>query len=221
MMVLANLLSAINTCSHPELSLFARTKGSQKINSVQGKLICADLLPQFTERTQKDFRIEKSKKTDPSISAQLHVLSVFRLRALLSWQLRYQNPAKSPQPGNLLHFRTYAGHNHDSSVARVITQAYVLKLRNALSLTLQQKQCCFYFCICTIQDRKWTKTGPKLTHQFLHTSFYRATMGVWQVGTASDSPTGSHFHLPRPWPKQVQFSMCPSSWRLWKVWFTS
>ena len=24
-------------------------------------------------------------------------------------------------------------------------------------------------------------------------------------------PMGSHFHLPRPWPKQVQFSMCPSS----------
>jgi len=30
MMVLANLQSAINKCSHPELFLFARTKGSQK-----------------------------------------------------------------------------------------------------------------------------------------------------------------------------------------------
>lgn len=41
MTVLANLQSTINMCSHPELSLFARTKGSQKINSVQGKLIYA------------------------------------------------------------------------------------------------------------------------------------------------------------------------------------
>lgn len=41
MTVLANLQSTINMCSHPEPSLFARTKGSQKINSVQGKLIYA------------------------------------------------------------------------------------------------------------------------------------------------------------------------------------
>lgn len=100
-----------------------------------------------------------------------------------------------------------------SSVACLITQAYVLKTKNALSLTLQQIQCYFYFCSCAIQGRKWAKTGPKFTHHFHHTitSFYTATQCVWQAGTAGDLPTGSHFHLPRPWPKHVQFSMWPSS----------
>lgn len=149
------------------------------------------LLPQFREKCPQDFRIEKGKKTDPSISAQLHILSVLRLSALLSWQLRHQNPAKSPQPGancpatTACYIWQHMPASRGSSVVGAITQAHVLKLTNALSLTLQQLQYCFSFGFCTIQDRKWTKTGPKLPQQFLHTtaSLYRATKAVWQEGT--------------------------------------